>query len=109
MNTASLETVVATLKAKYGPDVMAIAAMSHLCRNLLHQLGQANGITMRPTVRTLDRCIESHLIEHDIHPHTLNAALRDLQQAGGNADHTTADAGLCGIVATPTIAASVSR
>jgi hypothetical protein len=82
MTTATLEHAVTSLEQRHDKRVLAIASMSHLCKRLLSHYGQQHGIEMAATIKTLDRCIESHLIENDLHPHALTAAMADLQQAG---------------------------
>lgn len=81
-NPKSLETALGALQARHDPELLKVAVMVNLSKRLLEHYAAANDVDLSSTIKTLDKCVESHLIDQDIHPRHLQAALQDLQNAG---------------------------
>jgi hypothetical protein len=83
----SLGITIAALLDRHNPEVLKVAAMVNLSKKLLEHYAAANAVDLAGTIKTLEKCVESHLIDQDIHPRHLQAALQDLQNAGIAVEH----------------------
>jgi hypothetical protein len=66
------------LVARHAPDVLHIAAVALMCEQLMQRYSEQAGVDVESQVATFRLMVESHLIDREIHPHELRAALADL-------------------------------
>lgn len=79
--TIALNASVAEISRRFDPEVLLIAVTVDTCKHLIENLAAQTKVNMQAMVKTLDKCVESHLIEHDIHPHTVRDAIAAIHQA----------------------------
>lgn len=80
MNTVVLRQAVQCLHEKYGSELTEIAALVFTTRRLMACAGQKHNMNPEGMLKTLDKVVESHLIDRDLHPLHLRAAMDDLER-----------------------------
>lgn len=80
-NSDSLVAAVGLLSQRHPQELLKVATMVCMTKRLLSHHGHANGVDLSSVTRTLDKCVESYLIENDIHPRRLQAVVDDLKVA----------------------------
>lgn len=80
MNTVVLRQAVQALHDKYGPDITEVAALVFTTRRLMKAASEQHGCNPAGLLKTLDKVVESHLIDRELHPHMLRRAINELEQ-----------------------------
>lgn len=80
MNTVVLRQSINRLTDSYGKKVTEIAAMALTARAAMRRMAGQHGVSAEGLLNVLDQCVESHLIEHDLHPVNLARCIAELEQ-----------------------------
>lgn len=71
MDTAFLSQSINNMSHAHGKQLVEVAAMVFASRRCLRACASQRGVSAEGFVKTLDQCVESYLIEHDMHPSEL--------------------------------------
>lgn len=78
MNSQALQHSVSTTVNTFGQEMTEIAAMVYTTRRLINAAAAQHGFNPAGMLATLDKCVESRLIDRDLHPLNLRLALSEL-------------------------------
>lgn len=81
MNTVVLRQAISRITHEYGHEVAQVASMVYCARRSMRHAAEVRGCARaaEAMVKTLDNCVESYCIEHDIHPGQLTDVLTALE------------------------------
>lgn len=82
-----VDTMAASLKAQHSADVMNLACMVLLSRNLLQHRAEQSGADLGPLLRLQWDCVRAWTDEKGIALESVEAALNSLERAGKTAHY----------------------
>lgn len=68
MDTVVLRQAITSLTDTFGADATEIGAMQFMVRRSVRLVAKKQGGNAEGLLKRLDRCVESHCIDCDIHP-----------------------------------------
>lgn len=80
MDSQALLETVTSLRRTYGAEITEIAALVFTTRRLVTAAGRQHRADTSAMLTTLDKCVESRLIDLDLHPMNLVQCLRELEE-----------------------------